>query len=348
MVNLGLIGLGGICQGKHIKELKNVKDAKIVALCDIDKARLDHVAQDLNVPADHCFTDYHDLIACADVEAVEICTPNYLHIPMAVAAVEAGKAINVEKPLSINTEEALALKEALDKHPVKNMMCFSYRFLPAVRYAKYIMEQNMIGKVNGIKVEYLKNSALWEGRRLDWRFVKEYAGTGVLGDLGVHLIDMASFLCGDFHSVCGQTGIVVKERQKLDSDEWAPVETDDYCNFLATLGDDIPASFTITRCALGNANTIRYEIYGNDGAISFDLNNPTVLAVCIGPIDKKANTLHTIPVPQEYVITQEQMFADLLNGVPCRYLPTVEDGLKCQKILDALLESSEKKCWITL
>ena len=348
MVKLGLIGLGGICQGKHIKELKDVKDVQIAALCDIDKERLAYVAKNLNIPEDHCFTDYHDLIACADVEAVEICTPNYLHIPMAVAAVEAGKAINVEKPLSINMQEAMALKEALEKHPVKNMMCFSYRFLPAVRYAKYIMEQNMIGKVNGIKVEYLKNSALWEGRRLDWRFVKEYAGTGVLGDLGVHLIDMASFLCGDFHAVCGQTGIVVKERQKLDSDEWAPVETDDYCNFLATLGDDIPASFTITRCALGNANTIRYEIYGNDGAISFDLNNPTVLNVCIGPIDKKANTLHTVPVPQEYVITQEQMFSDLLNGVPCRYLPTVEDGLKCQKILDALLESSEKKCWITL
>ncbi len=348
MVNVGIIGLGGIAQGKHIKELQQIKEANIVAICDIDVDRLNDVGDRLNIPADRRFTDYKELIACGDVEAVEVCTPNHLHVPMAVDAVRAGKAINVEKPLSINKEQAQLLADELKKNPVKNMMCFSYRFMPAVRYAKYILDKKMIGNINGVHIAYLKNSAFFEGRRLDWRFVKEYAGTGVLGDLGVHLIDMAAFLLGDFHEVSAMTGIVVKERKRLDSEELAPVETDDYCNFIATLGDGIAADFAVTRCALGNANTIKFDIFGDEGAISFNLNDPDILNVCIGEVDKQANCLHTVTVPQKFKIMQEQMFIDMVSGKECEFLPTVEEGLKCQKILDALLQSSEEKRWITL
>jgi predicted dehydrogenase len=100
-----------------------------------------------------------------------------------------------------------------------------------------MIDKGLIGDIVTINVEYSKSSAFWQGRRMDWRFVKKYAGTGVLGDLGVHLIDMAQLLVGDFKSVSATTGIVVKERQLLDSDEWGKVETDDYCNFIAELSD---------------------------------------------------------------------------------------------------------------
>ena len=348
MKRIGIIGCGGIANGKHIPELLKVSGCKITALCDINETALNQTAERLGIDEEHRFTDYKALVDCGDIDAVEICTPNYLHVPIAEYAVSKGFPINIEKPLALDSDEAERLGKLMAEKSVQGMMCFSYRFFPAVRYAKYILDKGLIGKVVSVNVEYLKSSAFWEGRRLDWRFVKKYAGTGVLGDLGVHLIDMTQLLVGDIKSVSAMAGIIVKQRLKLDCDELADVETDDYCNFIAELSDrksggSVPASFVITRCALGHANTIKYDIFGTDGVISFDLNNPDVLGVCISEVDKACDGLHTVKVPQKFRLAQEQMFIDMLDGKDCVHLPTVADGIKCQKVLDALLESAEKK-----
>ncbi|MDD3243080.1 MAG: Gfo/Idh/MocA family oxidoreductase [Eubacteriales bacterium] len=348
MVGIGIVGVGGIACGKHIPEIEQSKSGKVVAICDINPARLKEVGERLGIDEAHRFADYAQLIACPEVDAVEVCTPNYVHAPIAAAAVQAGKPVNVEKPLSVDLPSAGVLTEALKANPVPNMMCFSYRFMPAVRFAKWMMEQGCLGEIVSVHVEYLKDSALWEGRRLDWRFVREYAGTGVLGDLGVHLIDMAQFLVGDMEAVCSTAKTVVKQRQRLDSEEWAPVETDDYCSFLADMAGGVSAVFEVTRCAIGHSNTIRFDIYGRDGMLSFDLNHPDVLKICVGKIDVQGQGLHTVTVPQKFRIAQEQMFVDLVSGAPTPYLPTIEDGVKCQKILDALLQSSRERRWIAL
>lgn len=345
-VRVGIIGVGSIANNQHIPELLKIPECEITAICDTDPKALKTTAEKLGIDSKYCFEDYKELIKCEAVDAVEICTPNYLHVPMAVYAVENGKPINVEKPISINYESAIPLKEALEKNNISNMMCFSYRFFPAVRFAKYIMEKGLLGDIVSVNVEYLKSSAFMEGRRLDWRFVKKYAGTGVLGDLGVHLIDMTEFLVGRIKEVSAVADTVVKQRLKLDCDELADVETDDYCNFLANLDNNAVGTFSITRCAIGNVNTIKYDIYGTQGVISFNLNNPDTISVCIGEIDKKADGLHKLNVPREFKITQEQMFIDMVNNKKCEYLPTVNDGLRCQTILDCLLRSVEEKRWV--
>ena len=346
MVRVGIIGVGGIATNSHIPQLLKVPECKITAICDIDLNQLKKVGDMLGLDDAHRFTDYKDLIGCADVDAVEICTPNYLHVPMAIEAVKAGKPVEVEKPLACNLEQTEALEEALKENPVPNMMCFSYRFRPATRYAKWIIEKGLIGDIISVDVAYLKSSAFMVGRRLDWRFVKEYAGTGVLGDLGVHLIDMTRYLVGDLKSVCGDTEIVVKERKKLDSEEIGKVETDDYCAFMARVGDNVRASFMITRCAIGNANTIKYDIYGTEGVISFNLNNPDVLGVCVGEIDKECNGIHTVKVPARFARTQEKTFIEVASGKNVPDHPVVADGVDCQRILDAILLSTVEKRWI--
>ena len=348
MVRIGIIGVGGIANNVHIPEIIASNGGVLSAICDIDSAALDKTGDKYNIPENRRFEDYMDLINCPEVDAVEICTPNYLHVKMASAAAAAGKPINVEKPLSINFEEASRLGDILKNRNVPNMMCFSYRFKPAVRYAKKILEKGLIGDILSVNVEYLKSSAFMKERRLDWRFVKKFAGTGVIGDLGVHLIDMAQFLIGGMTSVTANAGIVVKQRKRLDLEELADVETEDFCNFMADFKCGANGMFTVTRCAIGHANTIKYDIYGTKGVISFDLNNPDILNICIGEIDAECFGMHTVKVPNEYKITQEQMFVDMVSGRECEYLPTVADGLCCQKILDALLESSEKVCRIYL
>ena len=340
MLKIGIIGLGGI-SAKHIKEIEASPRAEITAICDIDAAKLQKAGDRLGIPAERRFTDYKDLVACPEVEAVEICTPNYLHIPMAMEVAAAGKALEVEKPLSVDYAGVEGLLEAIDKAGIVNMTCFSYRFMPAVRYAKHLIETGKLGRVINVDVAYLKSSAFWAGRRLDWRFVKEYAGCGVIGDLGVHLIDMTRYLVGEFRSVYAATEIVVKERQKLDSDEYAPVETEDLASFVAKLEGGVKANFLISRCAIGNSNTIKFEIYGTEGVLRFNLNNPKELTVCVGEVDRETDSLHTVTVPKKYELGQEETFIRAALGEDAGDAPSVREGAACQKIVDALILSAQ-------
>ena len=285
-------------------------------------------------------TDYRELIQRPLAEAVEVCTPNYLHIPMAMEVVKAGKALELEKPLSVDYQGVDALVAAIAEKGIVNMTCFSYRFMPAVRYAKHLIETGKLGKIINVDVAYLKSSGFWAGRRLDWRFVKEYAGCGVIGDLGVHLIDMTRFLVGDFQSVYATTEIVVKQRQKLDSDEYADVQTEDLATFLAKLEGNVKASFLISRCAIGNSNTIKYEIYGTEGVLKFNLNDPNELTLCIGEVDRETESLHTVKVPKAYYCGQEDTFIRAALGLQTEGVPSIREGAMCQKVIDAVLESA--------
>ena len=144
MLNIGVVGLGGISR-RHIGELLKYDNAVIRAVCDIVPEKLKETGDQLNIPESHRFTDYRELVACPDVDAVEICTPNHLHVPIALEAVRAGKAIEVEKPLSTSYADGVdTLLAELKKANLPNMMCFSYRFMPAVRYAKHLLESGKL------------------------------------------------------------------------------------------------------------------------------------------------------------------------------------------------------------
>ena len=345
---IGIIGLGMIAQARHIPELKAVDGCKITAICDIDNLKLESIGDSLGIPHKLRFTDFNDLINCEEVDAIEICTPNHLHVPIAVAAINAGKPLNIEKPLSIDLPNCEPITKALQQNPVPNMMSFTYRFMPAIRYAKWIIDNKLIGDILNVDVEYFKDSGFIKGRRLEWRFEKEKAGTGVLGDLGVHLIDMAELLAGKITSVCGVTDIIVKQRQKLDSDEWANVSTDDYCSFICDIENGVRGNFVISRCAMGKPNSVKFDVYGTKGTICFNMNNPNVLDIYSQSNDNWNKKLTTVDVPEQFQTTQEAEFIKMLNGQKDCILPTVVDGLRSQKILDAILESSKNNCWVNI
>ncbi len=344
-INIGIIGLGGIAN-KHIFELLKCEDAEIVAICDINPEAISAKVEKYGLHAAKQYSDYRDLIADPNVQAVEICTPNYLHAEMAIAAFNAGKPVNLEKPIAMCYKQALDILAAANDSGIVNMTCFSYRFKPAVRYAKALVDSGKLGDIVGLNVSYIKNSALWEGRRLEWRFVKEYAGSGVIGDLAVHLIDLAQLLAGNMTGLFATKSILIKQRQRLDSDEWAPVETDDQCSFIADFACGAQGTFNITRCAMGHINTIRYDVYGTKGAISFDLDHPEILDVCLGEGDPKNLTFKTVDVPEEYYLDQERAFIDALCGKTDSIFPTVSDGAQSQLIVDTILKSANEHCYV--
>lgn len=346
-LRIGIIGMGRI-SGSHIGGISESRNGVITAICDIDEEKLNTAGDKLGIAPEYRFTDYMDLIHCDIVDAVEICTPNYLHVPMAAEVVKAGKPVNVEKPLSCTSDDVHILTDELAKKPQPNMMCFSYRFFPAVRFAKYIIDKGLLGDIATVDIAYLQSGAFIEGRRLEWRFDKKLTGTGAIGDLGVHLIDMTCYLLGDITGVCARKGTVVKKRQKLDSDEWAEVKTDDYCKFIADIEGGGTASFTVTRCAHGHSNTIKYDIFGTNGVISFNLNNPEEIGICLGEIDIKTGGLHTVRVPEKFRASQEQTFIDIALGEFEGEKPDIYQGVKIQKILDAIDASSDQNTWIEI
>jgi len=347
-IRVGLVGCGGIANGAHLPPLAKIEGVTIAALCDIDAEHLAKTGDMYNVPQDRRFADYRDLIACAEVDAVDICTPNNSHCPVAMASVAAGKPFCVEKPVGIGTGEVEQLVAATEAAGIPTMVCFSYRFMPAVRYAHDLMQQQSIGDVISVYAQYLKASAFMKGRRLDWRFVSEIARYGVSGDLAVHIIDMIAHLVGDFTAVTAQTGIAVKRRLRLDRDEYAPVDTDDYCNFLAELDNGASATFGVSRSAIGNKNHISIDIYGSKGAITFDLNKPSEIRICSDDGRGLDLPMEKIQVPERYKASQMQTWIDVLRGQAPSFAPTLRDGLKCQKILDALLASVENRRWMAL
>ena len=345
-VRIGIIGTGGVANYRHINELLTCENAEIIALCDIDEAALKASAKKAGVADEKCYSDYRDLIADSDVDAIEVCTPNYLHTEMAKAVLASGKPLNLEKPVALNYNEALEIAEAEKASDTFGMTCFTYRFMPAVRYAKNLVEQGVVGNIVGLNVAYLKNSAYWQGRPLEWRFEKEKAGSGVIGDLGVHLIDLAQLLAGEIVELCATKQTVVKERPTLDRSGIGRVTTDDSCSFIARFACGAEGSFHITRCAIGHQNTIRYDVYGDLGSISFDLNDPTVLTVCKGEGDPRYFKSETLKVPDEFYLLQEQAFVNAVLGERDSLFPTLAHGIQGQKVVDAIIESSEERKWV--
>ena len=347
-VRIGIIGTGGVANYRHINELLKCDNAKIVALCDIDEAALKRSAEKAGVAPEKCYADYRELIADPEVDAVEVCTPNFCHAEIARAVLAANKPLNLEKPIAMTYEEAASIVEAEKKSAAFGMTCFTYRFMPAVRYAKRLVDDGLIGNIVGLNVAYLKNSAYWEGRPLEWRFEKEKAGSGVVGDLGVHLIDLAQLLSGNIVELCATKQTVVKERPTLDGKGIGKVTTDDSCSFIARFECGAEGSFHITRCAIGHQNTIRYDVYGGKGSISFDLNDPSVLTVCHGEGDPRNYKSETVKVPVEFYLLQEQAFVNAVLGEKCEFYPSLADGAQSQKVVDAILESSDLGSWISV
>lgn len=345
MVRLGIIGVGNITQGFHFSLLENCTGASLVAICDIDADKLAMVGNAKNIDEKHRFIDYKDLIACPDVDAVLVATPHHLHKEMAIAVCKAKKHLLLEKPVAMDAQEGEEIYSAVQESGVKCMICLTYHYYACFRYAKYLMDQGVIGTVQDVYAQHLKESALWEGRRLEWRFKKELSGHGVLIDLGVHLIDLGRFLAGGIKSVCSMAKIAVKKRKELDSEEYGEVTVDDSCSFIAELKNGAQAVFSISRCALGNANKVSIEIYGNKGVIRLDSNKPGELVLNTDKAGKKDLGDRVIKVPEEFYFNQMQAFVNLIEEKEDVYTPTIVDGLITQKVIDAVWKSTESRRW---
>jgi predicted dehydrogenase len=348
-VRVGIIGFGNIAKGAHLSGYMKSKDCEVTAVCDIDDTRLADAVQICNLPEDHCFRDYKDLIASDFVDAVDICTPNHVHYEAAKEAIRTGKPISIEKPVTMNYKEGLDLLENAQKANVPTFVCFSWRYRPHIRFMKSIIDRNEIGELYHIYIRCIRDSGLWPNRKLEWRFQKDKAGSGVLGDLGSHMIDIVRFFGQEFEGVYADSGIIVKQRQRIDTGEIDNVTTDDWANINARLKNGAGTTIAISRCATTISDLVEIELFGKNGTIKYTyFENKHTIEICAGSTDMTGKGRHIITPPDSFAVNQSQCFIDVVKGKKDPYTATLEDGVKCQSVIDAALKSVESQRYVKI
>lgn len=342
-LRIGVIGLGGIANF-HIAGIHASSDAEVWSLCDCNEEALNKRARELSLPSSRLYTDLEVMLRDPELDAVFIGTPNFNHFEAATAAIRHRKPFALEKPVSLDTWEAAELADLLTKDPLPHMVCFSYRYKGAVRYAKRLIEEGKLGTIRHVYSQYLQGWAIDPEVPLFWRFRKSLSGSGALGDLGSHIFDLERFLVGDIERVVADADTIVKERPLPEGGGSGEVDVDDYCHVLARLEGGVSSAMTISRFAYGRGNYQRIEIYGSKGALVYDLEQEDTLHVRLK--EENDETFRQVEIPDAYRADQMQSFFHLLNGKGDGLDPSIQDGYINQATIDAVIASFEEGRWV--
>lgn len=345
---IGFVGFGWIARDVHFPHYKRIEDeCEITAVCDIDPKAIENAKAKTGLPDERMFTDYKELIDSGLCDAIDICTPNYLHCEIAKYALNAGLPVSIEKPVGMNAQQVKEVAELAKEKNLPVFVCFTWRHRPALRYLKDLLDAGEIGQLHHVYIKCIKDSGLWPGRRLEWRFQKEKCGTGVLCDLGSHMLDLLNWLGTDVQGLTASFGTFVKERQLIDSDEWGEVTTDDWANIIFDLKNGANATVALSRGCATCRGLTEVEVYGREGYLKFTESDITNLTVHIAGKEREQRA-----VPESYgdpnYMMQCVSFVNLLNGQCDEYTSTVSDGLKSQIILDAAEIAAREKRYVTI
>jgi predicted dehydrogenase len=329
---------------------------------------------------DEATTSWRDLLERDDVDLVDVCTPGDTHAEIAIAALEAGKHVLCEKPLANSVAEAEAMTAAATAaaaRGVQAMVGFTYRRVPAIQLARRLVEAGRIGQVRHVRAQYLQDWIADPQVPLSWRLDRTKAGSGALGDIGAHVVDLAQFVTGErLTGVNGMLETFVPERPLPASfsglggaagEGTGPVTVDDAALFLARLSGGGLASFEATRFAWGRKNAIRLEINGSAGSLAFDFEDMNVLHFYDAAEDPTTAGFRRIIVtepshpygghwwPAGHGLGYEHAFThqvvDLVGDLAAGRAPTPSfaDGLAVQRVLDAVEHSAAAGgAWIDL
>ena len=324
--------------------------------------------------------DWREAIARDDIDVIDIVTPGDSHAEIAIAALAAGKHVLCEKPLANTVEEAEAMAEAAEdaaQRGVYAMVGFTYRRVPAVALAREIVANGDIGEVRQVRAEYLQDWLVDERVPLAWRLQKERAGSGALGDIGAHAIDLSQFITGQhLVDVAGTIETVVRERPLLETGSGlsgtagtgvGPVTVDDLALFTGRFDGGALGSYVATRMSTGRKNALRIEVSGSRGAIAFDVEDLNALHVYDGtaPADRRGFTKVLVTEPEHpyvgawwpagHMLGYEHGFThqakDFVEAIAAgaQPEPSFADGLHVQRVLGAVERSSaDRGVWTNI
>ena len=323
-------------------------------------------------------TDWREIVESPLIDVIDINTPNVSHAEIAIAAAKAGKHVLCEKPLALNVKQAEAMLAAVQKAKVVHMVCHNYRRVPAIVQAKKMIAEGALGAIHHYRARYAQDWLVDPEAPLRWKLQKDISGSGAHGDINVHIIDLGRYLIGEFKEVCGLMHTFVTERPVPDASGNGPaspakaaqkrgkVNVDDAVLAIGRFDCGALANLEATRYAPGRKNQMALEINGSKGSIYFDLEEMNrlkfydtaspadrqgfqdILVLQPGGVHPYANQWWRAGHLLGYEHTFVHAIADFVNacidGKPVQ--PTFEDGLKNQRVLQAVEESIKARQWI--
>jgi predicted dehydrogenase len=385
-LNVGLIGYNFMGRA-HSNAWRQVShffdlpaDVRLKTICGRNRAAVKSAAAKLGW--DNSSIDWRRVIDDPEIDIVDISTPNDSHCSIAVAAAEQGKAVLCEKPLARNLAEAERMVRAVKKARVPNMVCHNYRRVPAIALAKEMIERGELGKIFHFRARYAQDWIVDPDFPLVWRLQSDKSGSGALGDIFSHIVDLGRYLVSEFKEVFATTETFVKTRRlesgiggspmksarhRRDGDATlGKVTVDDAVTMVGRFKNGALANLEATRFAPGRKNALTVEINGSDGSLAFDLEDLNRLKFFNrkDPRDRQGfrDIIVTEPThpyiknwwPPGHLIGYEHTFihtiADFVAAVVARKSvhPTFQDGLQNQRVLDAVQRSAKSRSWSKL
>jgi len=306
---------------------------------------------------DRVATDWRDVVD--DVDVFYNLGPNFLHVDPTVAALEAGTHVLCEKPLAPTVEGAEAVAAAAEASDAVAGTAFNYRFVPALRYAKRLVDAGELGEIRQVNGRYLQDWLVDADAPWTWRLDEELAGAGALGDLGAHTVDLVRYLVADVESVSGQLRTFVDERETADG-ETKRVTVDDAYSAQADLANGAMATLEASRVAAGHENDHAVELHGTEGSLRFSLERLNELELMRAG-DRGYETILVTGGDDPYaehwwppghvlgwehaVVHENYEFLSAIKG-DGDFRPSVADGLAVQRVLAAVAASDERREWV--
>ena len=375
-LNVGMIGYGfmGRTHSNAYRRLTNFFDVPyepvLKVACGLEDTEAKAFARTWGYES-HC-TDWQEILERDDIDIVDICTPNFTHAEIAIAAAEAGKMIVCEKPLALNGAQALTMVEAVEKAGVANFVSFNYRRVPALTLAKQIIAEGRLGRIFHYRANFLQDWTISpdvpQGGMATWRLDVKAAGSGVTGDLLAHCIDTAMWHNGPITGVNAMTETFIKQRLHAETGKTEAVGIDDACTFFCRFENGSLGNFESTRYARGHKALYTCEINGEHASIRWDLHDLHRLEWFDHRDEGKLRGWRSIHVTDAggdhpymdhwwvpglqigYEHTFVHQLADFLTGLesgePAQ--PDFRGALATQRVCDAVLESARTGQWVNV
>jgi predicted dehydrogenase len=320
------------------------------------------------------YADWRELLARDDLDVVSVCGPNHLHAEMGVAVAESGRHLWIEKPAGRDAHETAAIAASVEKAGVQSAAGFNYRNAPAVELARQLILDGRLGRVQTVEVKFLADYAAHPEGALSWRFVNEQAGSGVLGDLVSHAVDLGCYLAGEVVDVVADEGRFIQSRplaagsgshfaRGVEGTSGA-VENEDYIGALLRYASGARGTLTSSRVAVGEQCGYEISVHGDRGALSWDFRRMGELRTCVDQdyLDASYTTVLANPRHGDFaafqpgggiamgyddlkVIEAHRLATSIVEASPVG--ATIHDAVAAARLVDALQTSVTERRWVT-
>jgi predicted dehydrogenase len=373
-LRVGILGFGFI--GKvHAYAYRNMAlyydpppiETRLVGVCT-KRRETGEAARDL-LGFDFATTDWREITENRDIDVVNICTPNSLHVEPLLSAIAHGKHVYCEKPLTASADEARRVVAALRDYRGTHQMTFNYRFVPATLRARQLVEAGFLGEPLCFRAAYLHSGSADPEAPLKWKLARDMGG-GVIHDLGSHVLDLLRHLAGEFGEVSCAAKTAFASRPSIhDRTRRVPVDAEDHAVMLLRTCSGALGTVEASKIATGAEDEVRLEIHGTRGALRFNLRDPNWLEVYDATLSdqplggergwKRLATVHRYPAPggwpgpkfaagwmRSHVACLYDFLCAIARGVKAE--PGLETGARIQEIMAAAVESQRSRCWVSL